>query len=63
MLYRTQVLVSFSANGAPQQRWITLRKPFETAEAIQFDARRWRGAQCIIGWNPSTLNQIDAEVS
>jgi hypothetical protein len=63
MLYPTQVLVSFSAKGAPQQRWITLRKSFETPEAIQFSAQRWKGAQCTVRWNPSNLNQIDAEVS
>jgi hypothetical protein len=62
-IYRTQVLVSFSLNGAPQQRWITLRTSFETPEAIQFNAQRWKGAQCTVRWNPSNPNQIDAEVS
>jgi hypothetical protein len=63
MLYRTQVLVSFSLDGSPQQRWITLRKSFESPEAIRFDAQRWKGAQCTVRWNPSNPNQIDAEVA
>jgi len=63
MLYRTQTLVSFSANGAPQQRWITVRKPFETDETTRFNAQRWKGAQCTVRWNPSNPNQIDAEVA
>ena len=63
LAYRTQILVSFTLNGAPQQRWITLRKSFESPEAIQFDAQRWKGAQCTVRWNPSNPNQIDAEVT
>lgn len=62
-VYRVQVLVTFAINGVPQQRWITLRKSFESPEAIQFDAQRWKGAQCTVRWNPSNLNQIDADIS
>jgi hypothetical protein len=61
--YRTQILVSFTLNGAPQKRWITLRKSFESPEAIEFDAQRWKGAQCTVRWNPSNPNQIDADIS
>ncbi len=63
LAYRVQVLVNFRLDGAPQQRWITVRKSFESPQAIQSDAQRWKGAHCTVRWNPSNINQIDAEVS
>jgi hypothetical protein len=63
LAYRVQVLVNFRLDGAPQQRWITASKSFESPQAIQSDAQRWKGAHCTIRWNPSNINQIDAEVS
>jgi hypothetical protein len=62
-LYTVKVLISVPINGTEQQRWISLRRsPVPIAE-IQLEAQRWKGAICIVRWNPTDNSQIDAEVS
>ncbi len=61
--FKVQVLVRFPMAGSMQERWIELRKSSESAVSIEVDAKRWKGASCIVRWNPSNPNQIDADVS
>jgi hypothetical protein len=62
-LYTVKVLVHVSLGGVEQERWIDLRQQHQSRIEIRVDAQRWRGATCVVRWNPEDTGQIDAEVS
>jgi hypothetical protein len=62
MLYGTEVLVGFEANGFRQERWVFTRYPPATIEEVQSRRLLWKGTQCVIRRNPESPAQIDAEL-
>lgn len=63
MLYQVQVLVRFPFGSSSAERWVTVRHAPESLSQLQGQMQRWKGASCIVRWNPSNPDQIDAEVS
>lgn len=58
MLYEVQVLATYSADGSPQERWITVDQAAQTLDYAEFQERMWKGKQYFVRWNPSNPNQI-----
>lgn len=63
MLYEVQVLAKYTAEGTPQERWITVQQMPKLLADAQFQAFRWKGQTCFVRWKPSDPNQVVAEVS
>lgn len=63
MLYDVQVLAKYTADGTPQERWITVQQMPKLLADAQFQAFRWKGQTCFVRWKPSDPNQVVAEVS
>ena len=62
MLYDVQVLAAFSANGSPQERWITVGQSPKTLDYAKFQERLWKGKQFFVRWKPSDPNWIVIEL-
>jgi flagellar basal body-associated protein FliL len=58
MLYEVQVLATFSANGSPQERWITVDQDPKNLDYAEFQGRVWKGKQYFVRWKPSDPNVI-----
>ena len=58
MLYEVQVLAAFSANGSPQERWITVDQSPKNRDYAEFQGRVWKGQQYFVRWKPSDPNLI-----
>jgi hypothetical protein len=58
MLYDVQVLAAFSANGSPQERWITIDQSPKSLDYAKFQGRVWKGKQYFVRWKPSDPNWI-----
>jgi len=63
MLYTIQVLVRYPSNVGSKERWITVSQRPETLAEAQAQSVRWKGATCVVRWNPTSPEQIEAEVS
>jgi hypothetical protein len=63
MLYEVAILAKYTADGADQERWITVQQQLEPLGDAQLQAFRWKGKQCIVRWKPSDPNKVIAEVS
>ena len=61
-LYEAEVLASFSANGKPEVRWISVEQRPRTKEVIEAEGRFWRGKRYVVRWNPSNPNQNAVEL-
>jgi hypothetical protein len=58
LLYEVEVLASYSTNGSPHERWITVDQTPKTLDYAEFQERIWKGKQYFVRWNPSNPNQI-----
>lgn len=63
MLYEPEVLVSFRSDNGQEQKWIRVRQTPERLADIELQESRWKGAMCVVRWNPTNPNEIDADVS
>ena len=63
MLYESEVLVSFRSDTGQEQKWIRVRQMPKRLADIELQESRWRGAICVVRWNPTNPNQIDADVT
>ena len=61
--YAAEVLVTYPDNGDTKHRWITIRQVPKSRAEIDIETEQWAGKKCIVLWNPSDANQIDAEIN
>ena len=63
MLYVPEILVNYQSDTGPEQRWVRVRQTPKRLPDIELQGSRWKGAICVVRWNPDNPNQIDADVS
>jgi hypothetical protein len=62
MLYQTEVLAHYNANGVEQKRWIRIeRRPGAGPDKSQI--ARWKGKQFVVRWKASQPDQVIPELN
>jgi hypothetical protein len=61
MLYKEEVLVTYSVSGLNQKRWVVIGAARQ--QNIGFDSVRLKGRHCLVLINPKNPEQVQVELS
>ena len=62
VLYEVEVQAKYSANGVEHEKWIPLTEAPHSQTDAELKAYLLKGKQCFVRWNPSSPNQIIADI-